>query len=407
MPWRLFLIVIENSRCSHLAGRIIDKKDGRERMQSNELTIRCVVPCLLGLESLIAQELREMGAIDVAAENGRVLFSGDANLLARANINCRFAERIQVLAGSFSAKTFDELFEGTKALAWEEWIGKEDAFPVKGYSIHSALFSVSDCQSIIKKAVVERLKSVYHIPWFEETGPVHQIQFSIMKDTVSLLLDTSGAGLHKRGYRLQANNAPLKETLSASLCSLARLRDYHTLYDPMCGSGTILIEGAMMALNIAPGVNRNFAAERWEALPQSAWARERERARDLVKKDVHFQAYGSDIDADALALAKANAERAGVRANIAWKEASLNDFAPATEKGTLICNPPYGERMLDIQQANELYRIMGKKFDKKRGWSYYIISPSEQFESLFGRRADKRRKLYNGMIKCQLYMYFK
>ncbi len=407
MPWRLFLIVIENSRCSHLAGRRIDKKDGRERMQSNELTIRCVVPCLLGLESLIAQELREMGAIDVAAENGRVLFSGDANLLARANINCRFAERIQVLVGSFSAKTFDELFEGTKALAWEEWIGKEDAFPVKGYSIHSALFSVSDCQSIIKKAVVERLKSVYHIPWFEETGPVHQIQFSIMKDTVSLLLDTSGAGLHKRGYRLQANDAPLKETLSASLCSLARLRDYHTLYDPMCGSGTILIEGAMMALNIAPGVNRNFAAERWEALPQSAWARERERARDLVKKDVHFQAYGSDIDADALALAKANAERAGVRANIAWKEASLNDFAPATEKGTLICNPPYGERMLDIQQANELYRIMGKKFDKKRGWSYYIISPSEQFESLFGRRADKRRKLYNGMIKCQLYMYFK
>jgi len=407
LPWRLFLIVIENSRCSHLAGRRIDKKDGRERMQSNELTIRCVVPCLLGLESLIAQELREMGAIDVAAENGRVLFSGDANLLARANINCRFAERIQVLVGSFSAKTFDELFEGTKALAWEEWIGKEDAFPVKGYSIHSALFSVSDCQSIIKKAVVERLKSVYHIPWFEETGPVHQIQFSIMKDTVSLLLDTSGAGLHKRGYRLQANDAPLKETLSASLCSLARLRDYHTLYDPMCGSGTILIEGAMMALNIAPGVNRNFAAERWEALPQSAWARERERARDLVKKDVHFQAYGSDIDADALALAKANAERAGVRANIAWKEASLNDFAPATEKGTLICNPPYGERMLDIQQANELYRIMGKKFDKKRGWSYYIISPSEQFESLFGRRADKRRKLYNGMIKCQLYMYFK
>ena len=376
-------------------------------MQSNELKIRCVVPCLLGLESLIAQELRDMGAIDVAAENGRVLFSGDANLLARANINFRFAERIQILIGSFPARTFDELFEGTKALPWEAWIGREDAFPVKGYSINSALFSVSDCQAIIKKAVVERLKSVYHIPWFEETGPIHQIQFSIMKDEASLLLDTSGAGLHKRGYRLQANYAPLKETLSASLCSLARLRDYHTLYDPMCGSGTILIEGAMMAQNIAPGVNRNFAAERWDALPQSAWAQERERARDLVKRDVHFQAYGSDIDADALELAKANALRAGVQANIAWKQADLRDFAPETEKGTLICNPPYGERMLDIQQANELYRIMGKKFDKKRGWSYYIISPSEQFESLFGRRADKRRKLYNGMIKCQLYMYFK
>lgn len=376
-------------------------------VQSNDTTIRCVVPCLLGLEGLIAQELRDMGAQEVAAENGRVLFSGDANLLARANICCRFAERIQILVGAFPAKTFDELFEGTRALPWEAWIGREDAFPVKGYSINSALFSVSDCQSIIKKAVVERLKGAYHIPWFEETGPIHQIQFSIMKDEVSLLLDTSGAGLHKRGYRLQANFAPLKETLAASLCSLAHLRDYHTLYDPMCGSGTILIEGAMMAQNIAPGVNRNFSAERWDVLPQSAWAQERERARDLVKRDVHFQAYGSDIDADALELARANAERAGVLQDIAWKEADLKNFSPVTEKGTLICNPPYGERMLDLQQANELYRMMGEKFDRKRGWSYYIISPSEQFESLFGRRADKRRKLYNGMIKCQLYMYFK
>lgn len=376
-------------------------------VQSDVKTIRCVTPCLLGLEALIAQELRDMGAMDVAAENGRVLFTGDAHMLARANINCRFAERIQILVGSFSAQTFDELFEGTKALPWEAWIGREDAFPVKGYSINSALFSVSDCQSIIKKAVVERLKSAYHIPWFEETGPVHQLQFSIMKDEVSLLLDTSGAGLHKRGYRLQANYAPLKETLAASLCSLAHLRDTHTLYDPMCGSGTILIEGAMMAQNIAPGVNRNFSAERWGVLPQSAWAQERERAGDLVKKDVPFQAHGSDIDADALELAKANAQRAGVLNNISWKEADLRNFTPETEKGTLICNPPYGERMLDIQQANELYRIMGKKFDKKRGWSYSIISPSEQFESLFGRRADKRRKLYNGMIKCQLYMYFK
>lgn len=376
-------------------------------VQSKDTTIRCVVPCLLGLEGLIAQELRDMGALEVAAENGRVLFSGDANLLARANICCRFAERVQILVGSFPAKTFDELFEGTKALPWEAWIGREDAFPVKGYSINSALFSVSDCQSIIKKAVVERLKGAYHIPWFEETGPIHQIQFSIMKDEASLLLDTSGAGLHKRGYRLQANFAPLKETLAASLCSLAHLRDYHTLYDPMCGSGTILIEGAMMAQNIAPGVNRNFSAEWWDVLPQSAWAQERERARDLVKRDMHFQAYGSDIDAGALELARANAERAGVLQNIAWKEADLKDFSPVTEKGTLICNPPYGERMLDLQQANELYRMMGEKFDKKRGWSYYIISPSEQFESLFGRRADKRRKLYNGMIKCQLYMYFK
>lgn len=376
-------------------------------VQSNDTTIRCVVPCLLGLEGLIAQELRDMGALEVAAENGRVFFSGDANLLARANICCRFAERVQILVGSFPAKTFDELFEGTKALPWEAWIGREDAFPVKGYSINSALFSVSDCQSIIKKAVVERLKGAYHIPWFEETGPIHQIQFSIMKDEASLLLDTSGTGLHKRGYRLQANFAPLKETLAASLCSLAHLRDYHTLYDPMCGSGTILIEGAMMAQNIAPGVNRNFSAERWDVLPQSAWAQERERARDLVKRNMHFQAYGSDIDAGALELARANADRAGVLQNIAWKEADLKDFSPVTEKGTLICNPPYGERMLDIEQANALYRDMGRVFERRHSWSYSIITPCDTFEQEFGRKADKRRKLYNGMIKCQLFMYFK
>lgn len=369
--------------------------------------IRCAAPCLLGLEGLVAQELRDMSAMDVEAENGRVFFSGDAQALARANLNCRFAERIQVVLGSFSARTFDELFEGTKALPWEEWIGREDAFPVKGYSLHSKLFSVRDCQSIVKKAVVERLKSAYHAAWFAETGPVHQIQFSLMKDTACLLLDTSGVSLHKRGYRTQANEAPLRETLAAAMCSLARLREYHTLYDPMCGSGTILIEGAMMARRIAPGLGRNFAAERWECLPRAVWEQERERARSLVKKDAPFQAYGADVDEGSLAIAQANAQRAGVQSCIALRQADLRDFAPETEKGTLICNPPYGERMLDIQQANDLYRVMGKKFDKKRGWSYYIISPSEQFETLFGRRADKRRKLYNGMLKCQFYMYFK
>lgn len=246
------------------------------------MKINFVIPCLLGLESVIAGEMKELGAEDVISENGRVLFSGDENILARANICSRFAERIQILVGDFFARSFEELFQGTKALPWEEWIGDEDAFPVKGYSINSTLFSVSDCQSIIKKAVVERLKSKYGISWFSETGPVHQIQFSIMKDKVSLLLDTSGTGLHKRGYRPEANAAPIKETLAASMCSLARLRSYHTLYDPMCGSGTILIEGAMMVHNIAPGVNRNFSAERWDVIPDNVWTQERERARSLV-----------------------------------------------------------------------------------------------------------------------------
>lgn len=366
-----------------------------------------VIPCLLGIESLIADEMKGIGAQSVAAENGRVLFSGDANILARANINSRCAERVQILIGSFEAHSFEELFQGTKALAWEEWIGEKDTFPVKGYSLNSDLFSVSDCQSIIKKAVVERLKQKYNISWFEETGPVYQIQFSIMKNKVSLVLDTSGAGLHKRGYRLEANVAPIKETMAAAMLYLSRLRGYHTLYDPLCGSGTILIEGAMMAQSIAPGLRRNFAAERWENIPQSVWREERERAQDLITRDVSFEAYGSDTDENALKLARANAGRAGVEKRIRFKNSDLKDFSPVTEKSTLICNPPYGERLLDIKQARELYKIMGERFLPQRGRSYYIISPDEDFEKLFGRKADKRRKLYNGMIKCQLYMYYK
>ena len=366
-----------------------------------------VVPCLLGLEGLIADELKALDAENVICENGRVLFSGDEYMLARANINCRYAERIQILVGSFTAKSFEELFEGTKALEWEQWIGEEDAFPVKGYSINSTLFSVSDCQSIIKKAVVERLKSRYSVEWFTETGAVHQIQFSIMKDNVSLLLDTSGAGLHKRGYRLDANDAPIKETLAASLCCISRLKPYHTLYDPMCGSGTILIEGALLANNIAPGINRNFSAERWDIIDPSVWTAERQRAKDLERHDTQFAAYGSDIDSSAIENAKQNAARAGVDKMIYFSVCDVKDFTPATERGTLICNPPYGERLLDLKQAEEIYKVMGKKFEKRHGWSYSIISPSDDFELFFGRKADKRRKLYNGMIKCQVYMYFK
>ena len=369
--------------------------------------IQFVIPCLLGLEGPIADELRAMDAQNVQAENGRVLFSGDEAMLARANICSRFAERIQILVGSFPAHSFEDLFQGTRTLPWEDWIPQDDAFPVKGYSINSALFSVSDCQSIIKKAVVERLKSRYKIEWFPETGPVHQIQFSIMKDNVSLLIDTSGYGLHKRGYRLQAAGAPLKETLAAALCSVSRLRPYHTLYDPMCGSGTIAIEGALMAMQIAPGLHRNFSAERWENMDASVWTRERERARDLEARSCDFFCYASDIDAAVLEIARANAQRAGVSDKIRFSAADVRAFTPMTERGTVICNPPYGERLMDVSEAEELYREMGRVFLPRRGWSYSIISPSETFEKSFGRKADKRRKLYNGMIKCDLYMYFK
>ena len=370
-------------------------------------TIKYVSPCLLGVEGIVADELRHMGADDVEAVNGKVMFSGDEHILARANICSRYSERIQILIGTFDADNFDVLFDEVKSLPWEDWIGKLDAFPVKGWSLNSKLKSVPDCQSIIKKAIVERLKSKYNIDWFEETGPVHQIQFSIMNDKACLMIDTSGEGLHKRGYRPASNIAPIKETLAASMAYLARLRHFHTLYDPFCGSGTILIEGTMLAHNIAPGLRRNFAAERWDIIHEDIWRQERERARDLIIKQTEFAAYGSDIDEKSLELTEINAKRAGVASKIKLSKTDIKDFEPKSEKGTVICNPPYGERMLDVRQSEELYGIMGRVFEKRNGWSYYIISPHEQFEHIFGRKADKRRKLYNGMIKCQLYMYFK
>ena len=364
-------------------------------------------PCLLGVEGLVADELRLMGAENVNAENARVFFEGDETILARANIWSRFAERVVIVMDRFYATTFQELFEQVKAFPWSDFIGSRDTFPVKGFSLNSVLHSVPDCQSIIKKAIVESLKEDYKIGWFEETGPVHQIQFSIMKDEVTIMLDTSGAGLHKRGYRPVGNDAPIRETLAAAMCQLSRLRHYHTMYDPCCGSGTLLIEGAMLANNIAPGHNRNFEVDRWGLIPESVWISERERSRELIKTDTDFAAFGSDIDERAIELTLKNAKRAGVSKFIRAGVCDVARFNPTTEKGTLITNPPYGERMLDTKEAQRIYHIMGERFVSKRGWSYGIISPDETFEKHFGRKADKRRKLYNGMIKCQYYMYFK
>lgn len=368
--------------------------------------ITMAATCLLGLEGLAANELKFMGASEVRAENGRVLFSGDASILARANLCLRTAERVQILLGSFRASSFEELFEGTKRLPFEEWIGSLDRFPVKGYSLHSTLHSVPDCQSIIKKAVVERLKQSYRTDWFEETGPTRQIRFSILKDQVSIFLDTSGEGLHKRGYRPQSMEAPLKETLAAAMVTLARVRGYTNLYDPFCGSGTILIEGALSALQIAPGLSRSFAAERWDCIPGEIWKQERARAADAIRRDCDFEAFGSDIDEHALEFTEKNMKRAGVEKRISLRKADISEFTRFSERGTVITNPPYGERLLDIRQAEELYRAMGRVFQKGRGWSYHIISPHENFEGLFGQSADKRRKIYNGMIKCQVYQYF-
>lgn len=364
-----------------------------------------IAPCLFGLESLVAGELREMEAENVRAENGRVLFDGDERILARANINSRYAERICIRMGSFRAVTFEQLFQAVKAMPWERWIGKTDAFPVKGRSLDSKLTSVPSCQSIIKKAIVERLHTAYHLPWFEETGAVHQVQFLIMKDEATIMIDTSGPGLHKRGYRANATEAPIKETLAAAIAYLAHIRGDSTLYDPCCGSGTLLIEAAMLALRIAPGLRRRFAAERWTQIPANCWSEERRRAQDLIRNDRPFVAYGSDIDENAVKLAKENAVKAGVGNRIHVAKGDVANFTPKTENGVILCNPPYGERLLDLQQAQEIYKKMGMHFPKEPYWNFAVICPDEQFEVHFGRPAQKRRKLYNGMIKCQLYLY--
>ena len=364
------------------------------------------VPCLLGLEGPIADELRRLDLKDVAAENGRVNFRGGAEAVARANINLRIGERVLLELGRFRALSFDELFEGTRALPWESIIPRDGAFPVKGYSLNSKLFSVSDCQKIIKKAIVERLKSVYGIEWFPETGACYQVQFAIMKDEVSLSLDTSGDGLHKRGYRPAHNAAPLKETMAAAMVTLSRYRGRDDFCDPFCGSGTIPIEAALIAKNRAPGLYRDFRAMDWPVIGRAVFECEREAAR---AKEYHgdYRIVGSDIDPQAVAMAEENARRAGVLDCVRFEVADAAAFDRKTERGVIVTNPPYGERIMEKAEAERLYRAFGAAWAKTENWQLYLLSSHTEFERCFGRTADKKRKLYNGMIKCDLYMYFK
>lgn len=366
-----------------------------------------VAPCIFGVEGILADELRRMGAEEVNAQNGRVLFSGDESMIARANIRSRFAERIFINVGSFHAESFTELFDGVKSIPMEEYIGKTDEFPVKGWSINSELHSIPDCQSIVKKAVVERLKKKYKIDWFEETGAKVQIQFSILKNEVTVMIDTSGKGLHKRGYRANSNDAPIKETLAAAMCDLARIFPDSKVYDPMCGSGTILIEAALMAKKHAPGLQNFFAAERFFFIDSKVWQEERKLAKDMILTDIDFHAYGYDINPECVKLTMENAKKAGVEKYITVEAADIKDFKLNDEYAKVITNPPYGERLLDIKTAEEIYKTMGKVFHRKNKNKFFIISPHDDFEQFFGQPADKRRKLYNGMIKCQLYMYLK
>lgn len=370
-----------------------------------KLKLTCL--CNFGLESVLSGELKRMDAEDITVTDGRVDFSGDWNTLARANLRLRTAERVLVVLGSFRATSFTQLFDHVAELPFEQFIGKADRFPVKGWSLNSQLHSVPDCQSIIKKAAVKRMSAHYGLTWFEETGSLHQIQFSILKDQVTILLDTSGQGLHKRGYRRTSNLAPIKETLAAGILDIARIYPDTQLYDPFCGSGTFLIEGAYKAKNIAPGLYRRFAAEEWGCIPRAVWQAEREAALNLVRKEgVTFRAFGSDVSPEAVDITRNNAVKASVSQLITTSVRDVRDFVLPEQKSIVVCNPPYGERLLTLKETQELYRDMGRVFRPSEHVGYFIISSLENFEELFGRKADKRRKLYNGMVKCQLYMYF-
>ena len=371
------------------------------------MKLQMIATCLFGLEKLLGEELDALGAHRTDTMDGRVSFEGDEHILAAANIRLRCAERVYISLGSFEATSFEQLFEGCRALPWEEWIGREDVFPVKGHSIRSALFSVPDCQSILKKAVVERLRSVYGAGWLPETGIKYQIEFFLFKDRVTLMIDSSGVPLHKRGYRPAAGEAPLRETLAAAIAMISRPREDVLFWDPFCGSGTIAIEAAMIATRQAPGIDRHFAAERFGQIEASVWHDERVRARSEILVDSGFEAYASDIDPEVLAVAKENAERAGVDDRIRFFVKNALDIRKENRRGTIVCNPPYGERLMTPEQVRSLYRDMGKTFAALEPWQIYILTSSEEFERLYGRRADKVRKLYNGMIPCRLYQYFK
>lgn len=362
------------------------------------------VPCLFGLEGIAGEELRRLELENVRVENGRVLFSGDTRAMAKANICLRTGERVLIVLADFPARTFEELFQGVYHTNLEDFIPKDGAFPVKGHCLNSQLMSVPDCQAIVKKAASKRLGETYGVSWLPENGTKYQLQFSIMNDRVQLYLDTSGPGLHKRGYRAVGNDAPLRETLAAAMVTLTHYRGREYVWDPFCGSGTIPIEAALIARNKAPGMYRRFAGEAFAWADPKVWGEVRAEAKDREFKG-DYRIHGSDNDPKCVSLSMANARKAGVGDIIKFQDADATKMSLPTDSGILICNPPYGQRMLEQQSAQRLYAALGRHLKYADGWKKYIITSEPEFEHYFGKRATKKRKLYNGMIKCDYYMY--
>ncbi|MFA9559645.1 class I SAM-dependent RNA methyltransferase [Evansella sp. AB-rgal1] len=369
-------------------------------------TVKLIATAAMGLEAIVADEVRALGYTNVKVENGKIIFDADPSGIARANLWLRTADRVKLLVGEFKATSFEELFEQTKALPWADYISKDAEFPVIGKSVKSTLYSVPDCQAIVKKAVVESLKKRHKIEWFEEEGALQRIEVAILKDLVTLTIDTSGTGLHKRGYRYLHNEAPLKETLAAAMIKLTNWTPDRTFVDPFCGSGTIPIEAAMIGQNIAPGINREFAFENWEWFKQEWTDRALEEAEDLAKYDQPLQILGTDIDHKMIELASNNAIEAGFPDQITFKQMQVKDFTTRDEYGVVVGNPPYGERMQEKNYVENLYRELGRTFRPLDTWSAYFITSYEHFEKLYGAKATKKRKLYNGNIRTDFYQYW-
>ncbi len=366
-----------------------------------------IAPCHFGLEAVLKREIYDLGYDILQVEDGRITFEGDEEAIVRANIELRTAERVLIQVGKFTATTFDELFEGVKGLDWESYLPKDAKFWVKkASSVKSKLFSPSDIQSIVKKAIVKRLNRIYHIEQFPETGAAYPIRVFLMKDEVTVALDTSGESLHKRGYRLKAGGAPISETLAAALIMLTPWRTDRIMVDPFCGSGTFLIEAAMMAAGIAPGMNREFEAMNWTNLiPSELWKEAREEARENIDTSVNVQLQGYDIDADVVAVARENAKRAGVGDMIHFQAREVAKLSHPKKYGFIITNPPYGERLEDKKALPAIYKSLGEAYAGLDSWSMYVITSWEEAPVHIGRRADKNRKIYNGMIKTYFYQF--
>ncbi len=366
-----------------------------------------IAPCHFGLEAVLKKEIYELGYEITKVEDGRVTFEGDAEAICRANIFLRTAERVLLKVGQFHAVTFEELFQGIKKLPWENYIPADGKFWVaKASSIKSKLFSPSDIQSVVKKAIVERMKEHYHLQWFEESGASYPLRIFLMKDEVTAVIDTSGDSLHKRGYRTLASRAPITETLAAALIMLTPWRRDRILVDPFCGSGTFPIEAALMAANMAPGMNRSFTAQEWSNLiPEILWKECLEEARELVDTDVSVDIQGYDIDGDIVKAARENARRAGVEHLIHFQQRPISALSHPKKYGFLISNPPYGERMEEKEALPKLYQELGEALRRLDSWSSYLITAYEDAEHYIGRKADKNRKIYNGMIKTYFYQF--